>query len=358
MKSNKIREALSDELLYLFNTGKCYHAYRTFGAHITDDGVQFTVWAPGVRGVSVSGDFNGWQPRGTDALEQLGTTGVYTGYIEGVSEGCKYKYDIELESGEHILKSDPFAFGSELRPGNASVVSDISYEWDDSEWIGRREKTDTFSSPMNIYEMHLGSWRREKGSEEFYSYREVADMIIPYALDMGYTHLELLPVMEHPLDASWGYQVTGYYSPTSRYGSPADFKYFIDSCHKAGLGVILDWVPGHFCPDAHGLCNFNGGKLYETEIHPDWGTYKFDFSRDQVRSFLLSNAMFWIDEYHADGIRVDGVSSMLYLNFGISDRSKFKKNKDGGDSDLDAIAFLREFNTMIGTSFKGVITVA
>lgn len=358
MNSNFIRESLSDELLYLFNTGKCYQAFRSFGAHIVDNGVQFTVWVPGVRGVSVSGDFNSWMPDDRSRLEQLGDTGVYTGFIAGASDGDKYKFDIELSTGEHILKADPFAFGSELRPGTASVVSDISYEWNDSDWLEERGKKNTFTSPMNIYEAHLGAWIREPGSEEFFSYREVADKLIPYVKEMGYTHLELLPVMEHPLDASWGYQVTGYYSPTARYGRPADFKYFVDRCHQEGIGVILDWVPGHFCPDAQGLANFNGSKLYETEIHPDWGTYKFDFSRNQVRSFLLSNAWFWIEEYHADGIRVDGVSSMLYLNFGVTDRSKYKTNREGGDGDLDAISFLREFNYMIGTSFRGVITVA
>ena len=358
MKDNIIREALSDELLYLYNTGKCYHAYRTFGAHPVDEGVQFTVWAPGVRGVRVAGDFNGWNPGEESVLELIGETGVYTGFIGNASVGDKYKFDIELENGSHQLKCDPFAFEAELRPGTASVVSDTSYEWGDSEWLEAREKWNSFTSPMNIYEMHLGSWIHENGTETFYNYREVADQIVPYVKEMGYTHLELLPVMEHPLDASWGYQVTCYFAPTARYGSPADFKYFMDTCHKAGIGVILDWVPGHFCPDEHGLCNFNGGKLYESEKHPDWGTYKFDFARDQVRSFLLSNAMFWISEYHADGIRVDGVSSMLYLNFGISDRSKFKTNREGGDGDLDAIAFLKEFNYMIGTSFRGVFTVA
>ena len=358
---NQIRKQLSNELLYLYNTGKLYHAYRSFGAHIVDGGVQFTVWAPDVKEVRVTGDFNNWNPYDQQyALECIGDTGIYTGFIPDIGAGVKYKYDIRFKSGKHVLKADPYAFAAELRPGTASVVADISYEWNDQEWIRRRENSDTFSSPMNIYEMHLGSWRRHKveNGDGFYTYRETAAELIPYVKEMGYTHIEIMPVMEHPLDASWGYQVTGYYAPTSRYGSPADFKYLIDECHKAGIGVILDWVPGHFCPDEQGLANFNGGKLYESEIHPDWGTYKFDFSRNQVRSFLLSNAMFWLDEYHADGIRVDGVSSMLYLNFGITDRSKYKKNKEGGDGDLDAIAFVRELNYMVGTSFKGVFTVA
>jgi 1,4-alpha-glucan branching enzyme len=358
MKDNIIRKLLSNELLYLFNTGKCYHAFRTFGAHPLEDGTQFTVWVPGVRGVRIAGDFNGWHPDDQYALEQIGDTGVYTGFIPGIQIGYTYKFELELNSGERILKSDPFAYSSENRPGTASVVWDSTYDWTDAEWLDKRNKTNTFKSPMNIYEMHMGSWEREPGSETFYSYSEIADRVIPYVKDMGYTHIELLPVMEHPLDASWGYQVTGFYSPTRRYGSPDDLKYFMNKCHEEGIGVIIDWVPGHFCPDAHGLSNFNGDKLYETEIHPDWGTYKFDFARNQVRSFLLSNAMYWVEVFHVDGIRVDGVSSMLYLNFGVTDRSKFKTNKDGGDGDLDAISFIKDFNYMIGTLCPGVFTVA
>ena len=358
-QTNPIREKLSNELIYLYNTGKCYHAYRTFGAHITNGGVQFTVWAPDVKEVRVTGDFNAWNPSDEEfVLECIGDTGIYTGFVEGAGVGDRYKYDIEFLSGEHVLKADPFAFGAERRPGTASVIRDISYRWNDAEWISRREQTDSFTSPMNIYEVHLGSWKRHPGEDGFYNYRECADELIPYVKDMGYTHIELLPVMEHPLDASWGYQVTGYYAPTARYGTPKDFKYFIDACHRDGIGVIIDWVPGHLCPDEQGLANFNGGKLYESVIHPDWGTYKFDFGRTQVRSFLLSNAMYWLDEYHIDGIRVDGVSSMLYLNFGVTDPSAKRTNKEGGDADLDAIDFLREFNYMVGTSFKGVFTVA
>ena len=358
-KASKIRQQLSNELLYLYNTGKCYHAYRTFGAHITDGGVQFTVWAPDVKEVRVTGDFNGWDPSDQKyVLEGIGDTGIHTGFVKEAKKGDRYKYDIEFMSGKHVLKADPFAFAAELRPGTASVIADISYKWKDEEWISKREHADTFTSPMNIYEVHLGSWRRHEGEDGFYNYREVAKTLIPYVKKMGYTHIEILPVMEHPLDASWGYQVTGYFAPTARYGSPTDFKYLVDKCHRAGIGVILDWVPGHFCPDEQGLAMFNGNKLYESVIHPDWGTYKFDFGRNQVRSFLLSNAMFWLEQYHIDGIRVDGVSSMLYLNFGITDPSQFKKNAKGGDGDLDAIDFLREFNNMVGTAFKGVFTVA
>ena len=356
---SKIREMLSDELIYLYNTGKLYHAYRTFGAHICDGGVQFTVWAPDVRAVRVTGDFNDWNAWADGALmEQLGGTGIHTVFVPGAKAGDHYKYDIETADGRHLSKADPFAFGAEMRPGTASLVTDLSYDWGDSEWIRERSAKDNFTSPMNIYECHLGSWKRYEGENGFYSYRELAEQLVPYVKEMGYTHVELLPVMEHPLDASWGYQVTGYYAPSSRSGSPADFKYLIDTFHKAGIGVILDWVPGHFCPDDHGLRDFNGGMLYESEVHPDWGTYKFDFSRPQVRSFLLSNAMFWADEYHADGLRVDGVSSMLYLNFGVSDKSKMKFNKYGDEGNLEAIDFLRELNYMIGTNFSGVFTAA
>ena len=229
------------------------------------------------------------------------------------------------------------------RPGTDSIVTELWYEWHDDEWMKARETRNNFTSPMNIYECHLGSWKRPDEEESFYSYRELADMLVPYVKEMGYTHIEFLPVMEHPLDASWGYQVTGFYAPTSRYGSAHGLKHLIEEFHKEGIGVILDWVPGHFCPDDHGLRDFNGDKLYESIVHPDWGTYKFDFGRPQVRSFLLSNAMYWLDEYHADGLRVDGVTSMLYLNFGISDKSKMRFNKDGGETDLEAVEFLKEF---------------
>ena len=355
----KTREMLSDELIYLYNNGKLYHAYRTFGAHIEDGGVQFTVWAPDVNAVRVPGDFNGWNEWDEAAcLSQLGETGIYTGFIPGAKAGDHYKYDIELRDGSHILKADPFAFGAELRPGTASRVTDLNYKWKDSAWMKKRSRTDLFTSPMNIYECHLGSWKRYEGENGFYSYKELAEQLVPYVKEMGYTHVELLPVMEHPLDASWGYQVTGYYAPTARNGSPKEFKALVDAFHRAGIGVILDWVPGHFCPDDCGLRDFNGGKLYESEIHPDWGTYKFDFARPQVRSFLYSNAMFWLEEHHADGIRVDGVSSMLYLNFGVSDRSKMKFNKYGDEGNLEAIEFLKELNYMVGTQVPGACMIA
>lgn len=366
MIQSKISKQLSDELLYLYNTGKCYHAYRTLGAQLTTaeidgapvKGAQFTVWAPDVKSVHVVGDFTDWKCKLDCKLEPIKDTGFFTNFIKNVKAGDKYKFDIELSNGEHVLKADPYAFQSELRPNTASIVSDLNYEWKDQEWIDNRKNKDVMKSAMNIYEVHLGSWKRHPREDGFYSYKELAETLIPYVKEMGYTHIEILPVMEHPLDASWGYQVTGYYSATARHGAAVDFKYFIDKCHQEGIGVILDWVPGHFCPDAHGLAGFNGSMLYESEIHPDWGTYKFDFGRGQVRSFLLSNAMFWLNEFHADGIRVDGVSSMLYLNFGVSDKKMMKFNKYGDEGNLEAIEFLKELNYMVGTYVPGAFTVA
>ena len=298
---SNIREQLTNELLYLYNTGKLHHAYRTFGAHIADGGVQFTLWAPDVKSVRVTGDFNGWDA--SAVMEHIGDTGVWTCFVQGAKAGDHYKYQIETAKGDILSKADPFAFMSVKRPGTDSIVTELWYEWHDEEWMKAREAKNNFTSPMNIYECHLGSWKRPEGpegKESFYTYRELADMLVPYVKDMGYTHVEFLPVMEHPLDASWGYQVTGFYAPTSRYGSAHGLKYLIETFHREGIGVILDWVPGHFCPDDHGLREFNGDKLYESIVHPDWGTYKFDFGRPQVRSFLLSNAMYWLDEYHAD----------------------------------------------------------
>ena len=364
--------SVDQELLYLFNEGKYYHAYRTFGAHPAaeegEEGVRFTVWAPGVRSVRVVGDYNGWQEDGP-ALVSVGTTGVWTGFIPGIAAGTRYKYLIETSVGELLYKADPFAFYAEQRPCTASVVHTLDYRWRDERWMEKRARTDHFRQPTNIYEVHLGSWRqhpRAEGQganeatdiEQFYTYRELAETLVPYVRDMGYTHIELLPVMEHPFDGSWGYQITGYYAATSRYGTPQDFMYLIDCAHRAGIGVILDWVPGHFCRDSHGLGRFTGGMLYENDDHKQWGTYKFDFGRNEVRSFLLSNAMFWLDVYHADGIRVDGVSSMLYLNFGVENPAEKKYNRNGGEEDLDAVAFLQELSRMVGRFCPGVFTVA
>ncbi|MBE6037502.1 MAG: 1,4-alpha-glucan branching protein GlgB [Clostridiales bacterium] len=368
MKTTHPKNFIDPNLLYLFNQGSYYHAYNTFGAHLVKEGrksgVRFTVWAPGVRSVSVAGDHNDWA-HNADYLTPIGTTGVWSGFVPGVAEGQRYKYRIETAAGQILMKADPFAFQAELRPETASVVRSLDYEWKDARWMEKRAKTDHFSQPKNIYEVHLGSWKQHPVDSDdpgdprrFYTYRQLAKTLIPYVKEMGYTHIELLPVMEHPFDGSWGYQLTGFFAATSRYGDPTDLMYLIDCAHKAGIGVILDWVPGHFCRDAHGLGRFTGQMLYEGDDHQQWGTYKFNFNRSEVRSFLLSSAMFWLEKYHADGIRVDGVTSMLYLNFGKNEGEPKRQNIYGGDGDLDAISFLQEFNGMVGRYFPGVFTAA
>ena len=379
----------TEDLLYIFGEGNYYHAYHIFGSHKEKNGIRFTVWAPFVKSVAVIGDWNGWKPRegsyldGGDYLEPLGQSGCWSGVIGGVpgksgkcqgpSKGSCYKYLIETQKGKLLYKADPYAIYSQKRPETASVIWDLNYKWGDAAWMGARKQKNHFQEPCNIYEVHLGSWRQHPASKSgpageadpdnrncsaFYTYRELAETLIPYAKKMGYTHLELLPVMEHPLDASWGYQTTGFFSATSRYGTPQDLMYFIDTCHKEGLSVILDWVPGHFCRDDHGLCRFNGQKLYEEMEHPNWGTFKFDYGRGQVRSFLLSSAMFWLECFHADGIRVDGVSSILYMNFGIEDEAKKRFNKDGTEGDQNAISFLQDLARMVGKYYPEVYTIA
>ena len=363
MEGNKL---ITEKDIYLFNEGTNYRCYNFFGSHHGRkdglSGMYFTVWAPMVKSVSIIGSFNDWQQK-ENLMAPIKNSGIWTAFIPGVQEGELYKYLIETETGELLYKADPFAFSSEPRPGTASKTAKLSgYRWHDSLWLKERAEASHFFKPMNIYEVHLGSWKRkraklpdeaEESLELLYNYRELAEILIPYIIEMGYTHIELLPIMEHPFDGSWGYQITGYFAPTSRFGSPHDLMYFIDTCHNAGIGVILDWVPGHFCRDAQGLGCFNGNKLYEIGDHGQWGTYKFDLGRRQVRSFLLSNALFWLDKYHIDGLRVDGVTSMLYLNFGEDSKS----SKDS-DKNTEAISFLKEFNTIIGSNYPGVFTAA
>jgi len=362
---------ITQDALDRYNNGTERRCYEYLGAHPMEyhgrQGVRFAVWAPGVKSVRVIGEFTGWQP-GENWLEPLASSGVWAGFIPGVPVGALYKYLIETAAGQMIYKADPCAFSSELRPGTASRVADIQdYPWKDKAWMDKRSKADHFKRPMNIYEVHLGSWKQHDAPrageqdippEAFYNYREMADDLIPYVKGMGYTHIELMPVMEHPFDGSWGYQVTGYYSATSRYGQPKDLMYFVEKAHKAGISVIFDWVPGHFCRDEFGLGRFNGEKLYEDMEHAHWGTYTFDFGRKEVRSFLLSNAVFWLEMFHADGIRVDGVSSILYLNYGMDDSPHKRYNIYGGEGNLEAISLLQEFNQTVGTMFPGVITIA
>lgn len=375
---------ITDDDLHLFAQGRWNRSWEKMGAHPDTqngvDGWRFCVWAPEVRSVHVIGDFNGWDVT-ADPLTELATGGLWQGFVPGLSQGDLYKYVIETDDGTLLYKADPYGFWSEKVPGTASRLMDITgYEWGDAAWMERRRATDHMKSPLNIYEVHLGSWRRhgdqpqgeprEDGTYpgpmdpfpaqigEYYSYDDLAVELIDYVRDMGYTHIEILPVQEHPFDGSWGYQGTGYFAATARYGEPKQLMHLIDAAHAAGIGVILDWVPGGFCADAQGLATFNGHMLYEREIHPNWGTHKFDFGRGEVRSFLVSNVLFWIELFHADGIRMDGVSSMLYLNFGVDDPSQKKFNKYGDEGDLDAIDFIRQVNTTVELAFPDVMMMA
>ncbi|MBR6237381.1 MAG: 1,4-alpha-glucan branching enzyme, partial [Firmicutes bacterium] len=355
---------LNKDRIYLFNQGSYQNAYELMGAHpCTEDGqegTRFTVWVPGAEKVSVMGDFNGWSEEDTQ-LQTMWDSGIWTLFVPGAAEGQAYKYRIETGNGQVLYKADPYGYWSEKRPKSASVIRRLDYEWHDGEWMDRRSRSDHFRQPKNIYEVHLGSWKRHAGrpkEEQFYTYSEIAADLVPYAKKMGYTHLEIMPVMEHPLDDSWGYQLTGYYAATSRYGTPQQLMELIDTAHQAGIGIILDWVPAHFCRDDHGLVRFNGEKLYELREHPQWGTLIFDYGRPEVKSFLISNAVFWIDKYHADGLRVDGVSSMLYLNFGIDDPDKKRFNKYGEEGNLEAVEFLQDLARTVGSRFPGVFTVA
>jgi 1,4-alpha-glucan branching enzyme len=351
---------LTEEELYLFNNGKLYYSYLKFGAHhIIKNGVagvHFAVWAPGAIQVCIVGDFNSWCGK-RHPMQLLDTTGVWALFVPGLEAGQLYKYQIEPLKGEKFLKADPFAFYSELRPDTASVIYPLEgYSWQDGEWMERRGESEFMENPLSIYEVHPGSWRTKEDGR-FYNYLELATELIDYVLEMGYTHVELLPLMEHPYDGSWGYQGTGYFSCTSRYGTPHDFMRFIDQCHQSGIGVILDWVPGHFCKDAHGLGQFDGNSLYEKEEHVHWGTYKFNFAQSEVWSFLISNAIFWLECFHVDGLRVDGVSSMLYLDYG-KERGVWQPNIKGGRENLEAMGFLQRLNEVVTKDYPGVLMIA
>ena len=357
---------LSEYDIYLFGQGQHRDIYLKLGAHPREihgvSGSNFAVWAPNCYKVALVGDFNRWDAR-THVMENNSESGIWEIFVPGLEAGSHYKYEIRSHNrGYRAQKSDPYGFYSELRPQTASIVYDLErYKWNDSDWMKARAQRDPLSQPMNIYELHLGSWRRREG-DTFLNYRELADELIPYLVDMGYTHLELLPVAEHPLDASWGYQVTGYFAPTSRYGEPADFMHFVDRCHQKNIAVILDWVPAHFPKDGHGLNYFDGTHLYSHEDplqgeHPDWGTMIFNYARSEVRSFLLSNALFWLKVYHIDGFRVDAVSSMIYLNFS-REEGAWRPNEYGSHENLGALAFLREFNEVVHAEAPGAITIA
>ena len=355
---------LSDEDLWLFNEGNHSGLYEVLGAHPIrwrgKAGVYFAVWAPNAEAVSVVGDFNAWTP-GKNALSPRGVSGIWEGFVPAIGPGALYKYHIVSRYGWEGMKADPFAFFAEIPPKTASVVWDLAYSWGDGEWMNARRRKNALDAPISIYEVHLGSWRRGENGR-LLSYRELADLLIPYVKEMGFTHVEFLPVMEHPFYGSWGYQITGYFAPTSRYGTPQDFMYLVDRLHQAGVGVILDWVPSHFASDPHGLGFFDGTHLYEHAdprqgVHPDWGSLIFNYGRHEVRSFLLSSACFWLEKYHADGLRVDAVASMLYLDFSRPEGA-WVPNPQGGRENLDAIHFLRRFNEEVYRRFPDIQTYA
>ncbi|HJT80657.1 MAG TPA: 1,4-alpha-glucan branching protein GlgB [Chthoniobacterales bacterium] len=353
--------------LHLFGEGQHWRIYDKFGAHLRtiggERGVYFAVWAPNAQRVSVVGDFNNWDGRVHPMRKLLGA-GVWELFLPGVGDNVHYKFEIRTHRGDLLVKSDPFAFFSQHGLQTSSLVYDLErYQWNDHEWMTARAKRDLPNSPMSIYEVHLGSWRRRSDEgNRFLSYLEFAETLLPYVLEMGYTHIELLPIAEHPFEGSWGYQVTNYFAPTSRFGTPDELRYFIDKCHQAGIGVIVDWVPAHFPKDAHGLAEFDGTDLYEHADprqgeHQDWGTLIFNFGRNEVRNFLIGNALFWLDKYHIDGLRVDAVASMLYLDYSRK-AGEWVPNVYGGRENLDAIYFLKRCNEVCYERFPGIMTIA
>ena len=373
--------AITELDAYLFGQGTHYEIYNKMGAHVgVKDGKEalrlillfqalsmtayFAVWAPAAREVYVIGEFNNWNAYGYD-MKKISDGGIYDLFIPGAKAGDMYKFLIISQSGEALYKADPYANQAQLRPETASIVADLSgYEWKDSEWVEKKKTENHLKAPLSIYECHLGSWKKkDDGTEDgFYTYRELAPELAKYVSDMGYTHIELMGIAEYPYDGSWGYQVTGYYAPTARYGTPKDFMYFVDYMHEKGIGVILDWVPAHFPKDAHGLANFDGSCVYEYADprkgeHPDWGTKVFDYSKNEVANFLIANGMFWVDKFHIDGLRVDAVASMLYLDYGRTE-GNWVPNKYGDNGNLEAISFLKHFNSMLKKRFPQAITIA
>lgn len=357
---------LQDDDLYLFNEGTHLRLFDKLGAHLMDSegtaGVQFSVWAPNAAEVSVIGEFNGWG-KSSHVLRSRGSSGIWEGFVPGVAVGHRYKYRIRSAQGGIQEKADPFAFSAETPPDTASVVVDLNYRWNDRSWMAGRHKHHALTAPISIYEVHLGSWMlAPHGREDVCSYRAVAQRLVEHVTSLGFTHIEFLPIMEHPFYGSWGYQTSSYFAPTRRYGPPQDFMYLVDYLHQNGIGVILDWVPSHFVTDQHGLGLFDGTHLFEHAdprqgFHPDWKSYIFNYGRNEVRSFLLSNAMFWLEKYHIDGLRVDAVASMLYLDYSRPE-GEWIPNRHGGRENLEAVAFLRQLNEQVYRQFPDVLTVA
>lgn len=358
---------LHDDDLYLFNEGTHLRLYNKLGAHLVDadgtGGAQFAVWAPNASEVSVIGDFNGWN-KGSHRLSPHGSSGIWEGFVPGVAVGHRYKYWIVSErSGFAHEKADPFAFAAETPPDTASVIVDIERSWSDQTWMANRHQRNAMNAPISIYEVHLGSWMlAPHGNENVCSYRVLADRLVQHVKSMGFTHVEFLPVMEHPFYGSWGYQTSSYFAPTRRFGPPQDFMFLIDTLHQNDIGVLLDWVPSHFVTDAHGLGNFDGTALFEHAdprqgFHPDWKSFIFNYGRNEVRSFLMSNALFWLDKYHVDGIRVDAVASMLYLDYSRRE-GEWIPNQFGGRENLEAVAFLKQLNEQVYSNYPDVLTVA
>ncbi|NLZ47179.1 MAG: 1,4-alpha-glucan branching protein GlgB [Clostridiales bacterium] len=362
--SKEINKSLKTFDYEAFIGGQNFNCYDHFGCHlVTEDEVQgarFTLWAPAAKEVRVVGSFNYWD--GENSLMEKDDNGVWSLFVEGVREGDYYMYDILGFEGERVLKADPYGFYSQLRPGKASVVINLDkFHWTDDKWLKERAKKNLYKSPINIYEVHAGSWKLQ-AEGKFYNFRELADHLVRYVKDMGYTHIELMPITEHPLDESWGYQTIGYYALTSRYGTPEDFMYFVNTCHEKGIGVIMDWVPGHYCKDKHGLYKFDGTYLYESldavkRENYDWGTANFDFGKGHVHSFLISNVLFWLKKYHIDGIRIDAVANMMYLNYGMKQGMNIK-NAYGGHENLDAIEFLRKLNEVVFSEIENPLMMA
>ena len=372
---------------HLFSEGNHHHIWRKMGAHLTEidkkQGVMFCLWAPHAKSVSVIGDLNSWDGRHHPMQKRLG--GIWELFIPGLSEGDLYKYEIRTEKGHCYEKADPYGFQHEVRPAKSSVISKIdSFQWNDQSWISNRDNRDPLDQPISVYEMHLGSWMHASSDEpfinsngehrapvpaadmkpgsRFLTYKELANKVIPYVKERGFTHIELMPISEHPFDGSWGYQVTGWYAPTSRYGSPDEFRAFVDSCHKEGIGIILDWVPGHFPKDQHGLAYFDGSHLYEHSDprigeHKEWGTLIFNYSRNEVRNFLVANLIFWFDQFHIDGIRVDAVASMLYKDY-LRPEGEWIPNEDGGNENFEAVRFLQQANHVLFQHFPGALSIA